>query len=451
MDKDATIRLLEQELSRVKQENERLREELARKDKEIEELKLQLEIFTHPAESKAKPTYAKPNRSHRRKKSGRNKGHEGKGRPLPEHIDEHKILDQTECPKCGNNLSEPVDKYIRVVEDIIPAKVHVTEYTEIIRYCRVCRNKVTPQPQNVLPKARFGLTLMVLVVTLKMQGLSLEKIRALLTSWFSLNICEAELYNIVIKIAKEFGSFYKQLVKELRQAEQVNGDETSWRIDGKNYWLWTFVNKWTQVFVIDRSRGKKVPRRILSKKFRGVLGSDFWSAWNFAKGAKQKCLIHLLREIEKTIEHKNPGQEFLHFARKLKRIINDAIRLHKSNASKEEKLASKFKFEKRITKLLSCHYTETNCTRLCKTLRREQDNLFTFLAIEGVDWNNNIAERALRPSVIIRKITNGNRSEAGANAHAVLMSVIGTCKLRQQNFAKFAMNHLSHMGTTSKD
>ena len=76
-------------------------------------------------------------------------------------------------------------------------------------------------------------------------------------------------------------------------------------------------------------------------------------------------------------------------------------------------------------------------------MRRERDMLFTFLEEEGVDWNNNAAERALRSSVVIRKITYGNQSDEGARAHAVLMSIKETCNLRKENFYDYAMQYLS--------
>ncbi len=86
---------------------------------------------------------------------------------------------------------------------------------------------------------------------------------------------------------------------------------------------------------------------------------------------------------------------------------------------------------------------ERNCLRLVKRLRREKGMLFTFLKEDGVDWNNNAAERALRSSVVIRKITYGNQSDEGARAHAVLMSIRETCTLRKENFFEYAMRYLS--------
>ena len=110
-----------------------------------------------------------------------------------------------------------------------------------------------------------------------------------------------------------------------------------------------------------------------------------------------------------------------------------------------ERLRAKARLEARVDALVSSYSSskEKNCARLLKRLRRERDMLFTFLEEEGVDWNNNAAERALRSSVVIRKITYGNQSDEGAHAHAVLMSIRETCGLRKENFFDYAMGYLS--------
>ena len=112
---------------------------------------------------------------------------------------------------------------------------------------------------------------------------------------------------------------------------------------------------------------------------------------------------------------------------------------------RSERLDAKARFEARIDAFIASYSSskEKNCARLLKRLRRERGMLFTFLEQDGVDWNNNAAERALRSSVVIRKITYGNQSDEGAHAHAVLMSIRETCGLRRENFFDYAMQYLS--------
>ncbi len=155
-------------------------------------------------------------------------------------------------------------------------------------------------------------------------------------------------------------------------------------------------------------------------------------------------LQHYRRDIDDTLTYKSPGIEFLPFAKKLRRILNDAIRVGKTVSAKKDRLRAKKRFERRIEELIESMQEEKNCKRFIKRLRREKMMLFTFLEEKkGVlDWNNNAAERAIRPSVVIRKITYGNRSILGANAHKVLMSIRETCNLRGLNFYDYALDYL---------
>ena len=186
------------------------------------------------------------------------------------------------------------------------------------------------------------------------------------------------------------------------------------------------------MYEVDRSRRKDVPRKTLGDH-RGTVTSDSWGAWNYIGERRQRCLVCYLREMEGNAKYKSPGADFIPCRKKLRRILRDSIRMA-DEEDRRERPRAKARFEARIDKLIaSCTQPrERNCVRLLKRLRREQGMLFTFLEENGVDWNNNAAERMLRPSVVIRKITYGNQSDEGA--HAVLMSIGETCGLRKENF-----------------
>jgi transposase len=428
---------LETEVAKLREENEKMREEL-------------LALKTTVSAVVARSIDAKADTKERRryKKPGRRYGHQGSARARPEKVDATVELDQSICPRCGGVLSENhTDSYTRVVEDVVPARVVVTEYVVRRRYCCGCRKQVSAPIPNVIDggsNERFGLRLMLLVVSLKMLGTSYEKIGSLLKLLFDLDLTEAALLHCVMAVAEAFGPRYEQLKEELVKEKSIHGDETSWRIKGRNHWLWAFLGKWSVVYEVDRSRGKDVPRKVLGEDYLGTVISDSWGAWNHIGVRWQRCLVHYLRELEDTVRYKSPGKDFSPFRKKLRRILRDAIRMADSK-DHGERLSAKERLEARIDALIASYSssTEKNCARLIKRLRRERDMLFTFLAEEGVDWNNNAAERALRSSVVIRKITYGNQSDEGAHAHAVLMSIRETCGLRKENFFDYAMGYLS--------
>ncbi len=442
-------------------ENARLREENARLRAEVESLKAEnarmrerlasLETTVSAVVARGIDARADTPKRSRYKKPGRRYGHQGVARARPVKIDATVELDQSSCPRCGGLLSEkPTDSYTRVVEDIVPARVVTTEYVVKRRYCSCCRRQVSPQIPNVInggSNERFGLRLMLLVVSLKLLGTSYEKIGSLLKLLFDLDLTEAAMLHCVMAVADAFGPRYEQLKEELKREASIHGDETSWRIKGRNHWLWAFLGKWSVVYEVDKSRGRDVPRKVLGD-YRGTVISDSWSAWNHIGERWQRCLVHYLRELEDTVKYKSPGNDFLPFRKKLRRILRDAIRMA-DEEDRGERLRAKARFEARVEALIAAYSSssssskERNCARLLKRLRREKGMLFTFLEQDGVAWNNNAAERALRSSVVIRKITYGNQSDEGAHAHAVLMSMKETCGLRKENFFNYAMGYLS--------
>jgi transposase len=427
---------LEKQVATLASENKELREKLASLEATV------TAVVARGIDAKADTT------KHRYRKSGRREGHEGASRSRPERVDATVELDQSICHRCGGVLSEkPTDYYTRVVEDIVPARVVVTEYVVRRRYCCRCRRQVSPPIPNVInggSNERFGLRLMLLVVSLKLLGTSYEKIGSLLKLLFGLDITEAAMVHCVTSVAGAFGPRYEELKKELVGEASLHGDETGWRIKGKNHWLWAFVGKWSVVYEVDRSRGKDVPRRVLGD-YGGTMISDSWGAWNHVGKKHQRCLVHYLREVKDTLKYKSPGEEFFPFAKKLKRMLRDSIGVGEKVTIREERLRAKARLEARVDALVASYSSskEKNCRRFVKRLRRERGMLFTFLEEDGVEWNNNAAERALRSSVVIRKITYGNQSDEGARAHAVLMSVRETCSLRKENFFDYAMGYLS--------
>jgi transposase len=379
--------------------------------------------------------------------TGRREGHEGASRSRPQHMDSTVELDQSTCPRRGGVLSsKPTDSYTRVVEDIVPARVVTTKYVVKRRYCCRCRRQASPPIPNVIEggsNERFGLRLMLLIVSLKLLGMSHEKVGSLLKLLFDLGLTEAAMVHFVMSVARAFGPRYEELKQELKREASLHGDETSWRVKGKNHWLWAFVGRWSVVYEVDRSRGKDVPLKVLGD-YGGTVISDSWPAWNHVGGRWQRCLAHYLRELEDTAKYKRPGGEFAPFAKRLRRILRDSIRAGERIEDGMERLNAKARLEARVDGLVESYSSskERNCLRLIKRLRREKGMLFTFLQEEGVDWNNNAAERALRSSVLIRKITYGNQSDEGARAHAVLMSIMEACNLREENFFDYAMGYL---------
>jgi hypothetical protein len=186
--------------------------------------------------------------------------------------------------------------------------------------------------------------------------------------------------------------------------------------------------------MIDRSRGSPALQAFFTEIFRGVLITDFWAAYESVDAQdRQYCLVHLLRELEK-VDQSNTSAEWVSFARRLRRLLREGILFRKRDDFSPDKWpADKQRLHNRLMKLAAIEATDADVRRLAKRLMRYSDFLFTFLDYEDVPFENNHAERQIRPAVIIRKNSLSNRSDRGAKTQAVLMSVYRTLKLRGLN------------------
>ena len=122
--------------------------------------------------------------------------------------------------------------------------------------------------------------------------------------------------------------WYEQIQREALRSAVLHADESGWRVDGKTHWLWCFTTKNLTFYMIDRSRGSPALKKFFIEEFAGTLVTDFWGAYNgVACALRQTCLVHLLRELEHTEKYKSPGKHWPAFAKKLRRLVGDAIRL----------------------------------------------------------------------------------------------------------------------------
>lgn len=388
-----------------------------------------------------KPPYQKPNASSRgKKKPGRKPGHPGSRRPKPERIDKRETHRAEVCPDCGGPLCRCSETRLRYTEDIPEVQAVVTEHTIHRDWCPKCRKKVEPTITTVLPNATLGNRVLVLTAWLHYAlGNTLSQIVDVFNFHLLMKVTSGGLVQMWFRLAEILYPWYEQIHQEALNSAVLHGDESGWRVNGKTHWLWCFANDRLSFFLINRSRGSPALLTFFTQEFGGVLVSDFWAAYNaVACALRQKCLVHLLRELEHTKKYKSPGPYWPAFAKKLRRLIGDAIRLwrRKQELPPEAYASRRARLTARLDELIDTPWEDSHARRLVKRLRRHRDELFTFLDQAGVPFDNNLAERTIRPAVIIRKNSYGNRSAQGADVQAILMSIFFTLKKRGLNPVK---------------
>ena len=379
------------------------------------------------------PVYQKPPAPRRRRKPGGRKGHKGACRAQPQQVDRQEEHRLGTCPHCGGPLHRCARTRSRKIEDI-PEDVHVEAVEHVIHrdYCPKCKKHVEPVVPDALPKAKIGHRLVALTAWWHYGlGVTIAQIVAILSFHLHTRLTAGGLIGAWQKLATILASWYEEIVKEARNAGVLHADETGWRVLGHTWWLWCFVSQEVCCYVIDRCRGSPVLQRFFVEAFGGVLVRDFWAPYDAVWAEDhQCCLVHLLRELEK-VDQRNHSAEWKAFAKKLRRLLRDGIRLRKLPDFSREKYASRVRrLDRRLMAMARETYVDADARRLGRRLWKHCDRIFTFLDYPDVPFDNNHAERMIRPAVMLRKNSQCNHSEKGAATQAVLMSVYQTLKLR---------------------
>jgi transposase-like protein len=284
-----------------------------------------------------------------------------------------------------------------------------------------------------LPQGQLGLNALATAALLRMvYRLPYRQISGLFGDLSQLSVSSGGVADQIQRMGRWLEGQYDRLKALVRLSPVVHMDETSWRVDGQNHWLWAMLSKKQTVFHVDKSRGNKVARELLGEHFGGTLVSDFYSAYSDLDCAKQKCLAHLLRELKETSE-KHPSFARSAFARRAKRLVQEMLLLKKQRPTLAAEVyqARGVKLERRVLELgrePPGGWSDPEAKRLGKRVKRHGRELTSFLWSDQIDGTNNAAERALRPAVIARKISGGSRSDRGAQATAVLLSIFRTAQ-----------------------
>lgn len=386
--------------------------------------------------SAQKPAFAKPNKK-KHKTPGCKKGHKGSRRDKPERIDRTEKHRAANCPDCGGKLKKCSGSRERYIEDILDdVRVEVTKHIIQRDWCCRCRKMVEPIVPDALSKATIGNGILVLSAWLHFSlGNTLSQILEVFNFHLQFKMSQGGLVQMWHRLADILFAWYEEITEDIQKAGVLHGDETGWRVNGKTHWLWCFTSRRATIFTVERSRAGPVVLEFIKQCFNGVFVSDFWYAYNVLSCAKQKCLVHLLRDLERVWKSKDSSGDWPQFCKRLKRLIRDAIRVRKRMDELDKTIYQRRckRIEKRLKVIIKHQWSNKEAKRLIKRLKRHQDELFTFLDNPDVPFDNNFGERSIRGAVIMRKNSYNNRSIRGAQTQSVLMSVFFTLKQRGLN------------------
>lgn len=354
---------------------------------------------------------------------------------------------ETACPDCGGELGGEGQEIVTTTEIPPAPKPEVKAYRIHMRSCCRCQRKVRGRHPGVAPDQfgatahRLGPRAQAAAAALHYgDGIPQRKVPRVLKSLTGLSVTQGALAQAALRLGTGEGPIagqYEQLRDQIKEQPAINTDDTGWRISGEPAQLMVFESKPVVVYQIrPRHRNEEV-REVIGDQYKGTLCTDrgkSYDAQALNEVDQQKCLSHILRSLDAVLESKRGSARF--FGVVLKSQLQEAIRLYKSfhdPASKLRNYAGCVRaLELEISwQLRPRQLTDRDNQRLLNELGRhhERGNLLRFLhAPTTVEPTNNAAERALRPAVIARKVSQCSKNERGAAAYSAFKSVIGTLK-----------------------
>lgn len=429
---------LEQEMARLRVENERLQQENEELQRENELLREKLGEGK-PAQP---PSFVKPNRPKREKgqrKKRAAKDNHGRRRMPPTRVEVHEI---EACPECGERLGTGRHYYQREVIDIPPPQaVEVVEHQVMKGWCWRCRCWRTAEVNwagIVMGSGRVGVRLMGLIAYMRARlrvplGTIQEYLHTAHQVWLSIGELSDLCRRAVVYLAERSSG----LLAEARASPVVHMDETGWREDGQNGYIWclaTETPRAVRYYEYHRSRSGEVAKGMLAG-FKGHLVTDFYSAYNKYTGPHQRCWVHLLRDLKALQVANESDGEVVAWASGVRRLYQYAMEQLAAGLTAEERQQLAERLRQMVDQFglpYATRYDHPCCT-LAKRLLRHQDELFQFVVQPHVPADNNLAERALRPLVVQRKISGGSRSRAGSQTRMQLASLFETWQARKLN------------------
>ncbi len=402
----------------------------------ISVLEARIEDLTRPAKtpdnSSTPPSKAaKPGRSVQ-KELRRRRGRPGTARALAENPDRVVEAHLDACPACQAGFpvtaQSPQSVYDRI--ELPPVRPDVTRVHLFGGGCACCGVRSTaPAPEGLEPGSPFGRSIEAMVAYLHYaHAIGLERLRALMGEVFGLQISEGALCNILARARAPLGAAAAAVAAGVRAARVVCSDETSVRVAGKTWWEWVFVTKAGVLHLIRPSRGRAVPEAVFAGVRPGVWVSDALGSQRGHAERWQMCLAHLLRDTQWAVDCGDTV-----FSAQFKLWLLRAMAIERRRESLRDSTLVQYRsdLERRLDRIIARAVPkEREGEKLRRRIGRCREHLTVFAADREVPPTNNVSERALRPSVVFRKVTNGFRAEWGAETYAAFRSVVSTAKAR---------------------
>jgi predicted RecB family nuclease len=373
----------------------------------------------------------------------------GKKKPRTQRVkaNRHVEIQCSECIYCkGKNIRRKNVTHSKLEYDLKltvgSIRRVITAHTAAQHWCRDCRRQfLPPEYKKRVKNQKYGHSLASWVVYQHVaNGMSFPKVWAMLKDCFGLRIPFAEIHMLKSQLARYYRPTYELLLQSILKGNLLHADETSVRLRREKGYVWVFTNMEEVAYFYKPTREGDFLHEMLSD-FKGVLVTDFYSAYDSIDCPQQKCLVHLMRDLNDDLLGSPYDEEYKtlvgEFGQLLRRIVESIdtyglkrrhLHAHKAGVDRFFKVIAKRSYSSD----LAGHYQ--------KRFLRYREKLFTFIEYDGVPWNNNNAEHAVKTFANYRDIADGKMTEAGIDDYLVLLSIYQTCRYKGTSFLKFLIS-----------
>ncbi|WP_366183316.1 IS66 family transposase [Flavobacterium ovatum] len=355
-------------------------------------------------------------------------------------IDKKINLFPDKCEKCSNKDIKIIRSSKKPQIDLVfmksGIKKQVIEYQGGAYFCKNCKKNFMVEDMRRLPT--YGYNLMLWSVNQKIQyKLSTESIINLLKDSFNIGVSATQMTRFKEIIATKYEETYNEIIKKMSQSKLIHTDETIARINGIDGYVWVFANYDSVYYQFRETREPEFLKELL-RDFKGVLVSDFYTGYDSMECEQQKCLVHLIRDLNEDFMKHQLDEEFKQiiseFGNLLRNIIAtiDKYGLKKFHLNKHKKEVEKF-----YKKVILPEFESDLAISYQKRFIKYKEKLFLFLNHDGIPWNNNNAEHSIKPFAKWRKKVSKSLSKKNIEHHLILLSILQTCKYQGTNFFEF--------------
>lgn len=357
------------------------------------------------------------------------------------------------CPECGG--TRVLVWAHRFKQKVIPdlkftrsgVKKWIVKYTSLRYRCGDCKRTFFADAYRTA-RPRWGSNLSSWVihhhVALRQ---SYHDVNLTLKELFAFRISDAFLTRITFWAAGRYEDTYNRMKDKLRRGPLMHGDETKVTIRNNTGYVWAFTNLDEAVYIYTPTREGNVLEDMLNG-FTGVLVSDFYAAYDSAKCPQQKCLIHLVRDVNNDLFHCPFDEELKQLAHQLVAVLKPIIETIDKFGLKQYHLNKhKEEVERYFHHLVAQTYESETARKYQKRMLKYKDKLFVFLHHDGIPWNNNNAENAIKEFASRRRIIGGASTERGLRNYLIFLSIYHTCRLRHLSFLRFLRSGMFDIDT----